>query len=131
MWIHPTTHRAALSATLIGAAALALTACNGSKPPAASAPTAVPHAIVFAVTGHGTATLTWPGGSNTHTALPWNSTREIPLGPDGVTLTVQLDTGGGQATCSITVDGKRLVSSLAQGPNSRATCRTAAGQAND
>jgi hypothetical protein len=68
--------------------------------------------------------LTWIGGAAKHVRLPWQQAVHTPLGADGLTLTVQLDPAGGTATCAINIDGRRLVSSLAQGPNGRATCHT-------
>lgn len=124
-------YRAPLAAAGI-AGALALAGCSPAKP---SAPrpdtTAAAHTITFAVTGHGTAAVTWPGGTDTHAGLPWSAVSRIPFGADGVNLTVQLGSAGGQAACTITVDGKRLVSSLAQGANGRATCHTAGNAQGD
>jgi hypothetical protein len=109
------------------AAGLALAGCAGNSPapkPAPTASTAVPHDVTFQVTGHGSATLTWIGGAAKHVRLPWQQDLHSPLGADGLTLTVQLDPAGGQANCAIAVDGRRVVSSLAQGPNGHATCHT-------
>jgi hypothetical protein len=73
----------------------------------------------------------WPGGTDAHAALPWTAGSRIPLGADGINLTVQLDAHGGEATCAISIDGRRLVSSLAQGAYSRATCHTPTGAQGD
>jgi len=116
------TRRTPLAVALLGGA-IALTGC-ASNPPAPKTSAAAAHTVTFTVTGHGTATVTWPGGTDTHAALPWTSTTRIPLAADGLNLTLQLSANGGQATCTISIDGRRLVSSLAQGANGRATCHT-------
>jgi hypothetical protein len=124
----PTLRHPKPSTAALLAAALALGGCsNTASAPSSAAtdPQAAPHTITFQVTGHGTATLAWPGGSSPHAALPWRTTTRIPLGADGLNLSVQLDATGGQATCAISVDGRRVVSSLAQGAYGRATCHTA------
>lgn len=116
--------RAQSAAAMLGGA-LALAGCASNAPaPQPTAAAAAAHAVTFSITGHGSATVTWPGGAATHATLPWTANSQIPLGADGINLTVQLDAHGGQATCAISVDGRRLVSSLAQGAYSRATCHT-------
>lgn len=83
--------------------------------------------ITFAVDGQGTADITWsgtPGGTASHATLPWHTTVQEPINTHPVTLTVVLSQQGGQATCSITINGHRVNSSLAQGVFGRATCHT-------
>lgn len=124
----PTLRHPKPSTAALLAAALALAGCSHTTSPLSSTatnPQTTPHTVTFQVTGHGIATLAWPGGSNPHAALPWRTTTRIPLGADGLNLSVQLDAAGGQATCVISVDGRRVVSSLAQGAYGRATCHTA------
>lgn len=123
-------HRAPLAAAVLGGS-IALAGCAANPPSPQPANSAAAHAVTFTITGHGTATVTWPGGSDTHASLPWSSSSRIPLGANGINLTVQLDAHGGQATCAISVDGRRLVSSLAQGAYSRATCHTPTGAQGD
>lgn len=85
--------------------------------------------ITFAVTGHGTAGITWsgtPGGKAAHARLPWHATANEPANANPLVLTVVLDQDGGMATCSISINGHRVGSSLAQGKFGRANCRTPA-----
>lgn len=85
------------------------------------------HGITFAVDGQGTADITWSGtaaGTASHSPLPWHTTVQEPLDAHPVSLAVVLGERGGQATCTITIDGHRVSSSLAQGPFGRATCHT-------
>src|SRR5437016_6229618 len=80
--------------------------------------------ITFAVDGQGTADITWSGtpeGTASHATLPWHNTVQEPNGAHPVSMTVVLGQRGGQATCSITIDGHRVSSSLAQGAFGRAT----------
>lgn len=88
---------------------------------------AAEHTVALAVEGHGTADITWSGatgGTAAHTALPWHATVPGPVGEHPATVSIVLDQRGGQASCSITVDGRRVSSSLAQGAFGRATCHT-------
>jgi len=124
-------HRVPLAAAVLGGS-IALTGCAANPPsPQPTNNAAASHAVTFTITGHGTATVTWPGGTDAHAALPWTAGSRIPLGADGINLTVQLDAHGGEATCAISIDGRRLVSSLAQGAYSRATCHTPTGAQGD
>lgn len=88
---------------------------------------AAEHSVAFAVEGNGTADITWSGatdGTAAHTALPWHTTVPGSVGEHPATVSIVLDQRGGQASCSITVDGRRVSSSLAQGAFGRATCHT-------
>lgn len=124
-------YRTPLAAAAL-AGSLALAGCSPSDPPTPRpTTTAALHTVTFTVTGHGTAAVTWPGGTEMHASLPWNATSRIPLGADGINLTVQLGVSGGAAHCAITVDGRPLVSSLAQGADGRATCHTAGNAQGD
>lgn len=87
------------------------------------------HLVTYQVDGHGTADITLsgtPGGTATHVTLPWHTTGQHSDGTHGVTLTVVLGQAGGKATCSLTVDSRRVASSLTQGPYGRAVCTTQA-----
>ncbi|MEV6110085.1 MmpS family transport accessory protein [Streptomyces sp. NPDC051940] len=117
---HPT---AALSAF---AAVLLLTACTGSADPdpAPSGPRGP--RISFEVDGTGTADVDYSAGTGAASGrapgstLPWRKTVRSTGAP--YTLTVVLGEDGGKATCSITVDGRKLAGSSARGPLGRATC---------
>ena len=92
-----------------------------------------PHSVTLTVDGSGTADVDWStatGGKTAHTALPWHTTVQAPTGRREVTLTLVLGQHGGQATCSIAIDGRRVNSSLAQGKFGRATCHTPVGTNN-
>ncbi|GDY32290.1 hypothetical protein [Gandjariella thermophila] len=99
--------------------ALLLAGCGASPD---QADNVAKRGITFAVDGQGTADITWSGGTASHATLPWHTTVQEPVGAHPVSLTVVLGQQGGQATCSISVDGHRVSSSLAQGAYGRATC---------
>lgn len=106
--------------------ALALTTVACSRPGVGTS-AAAGHHITLTVEGHGSAALTWSGaegGAAAHVALPWHLTIPGALASREVRLTVELDAGGGQATCAIAIDGRRLVSSRALGAYGRAVCVT-------
>ena len=65
-------------------------------------------------------------GTATQATLPWQKPTQPSDGTHGVTLTVVLGQAGGNATCSLTVDSRRLASSLTQGPYARGVCTTQA-----
>lgn len=148
MRTHVVPSRKLLRTAALVTAALALAGCSGNstgspstagtaKPTASlgrplTSAEAAPHQVTFQVTGNGYANVTWIGGSAKHVRLPWRQAANSPLGADGLTLTVQLDQGGGSATCAIAVDGRRVASSLAQGAYGHATCHTGgSAQADD
>jgi hypothetical protein len=115
------------------AACLLVTGCSDSSSHPAGTGTAsaqgTRHIVSYRVDGHGTADITWsgtPGGTATHVTLPWHETGQRSDGAHGVTLTVVLSQAGGNATCAITVDGRRVGTSLAQGAFGRAVCSTQA-----
>jgi hypothetical protein len=115
------------------AGCLLLTGC-GSLPPhparTGNDPAHVAgHLVSYRVDGHGAADITWsgtPGGTATRVTLPWQRTGQHSDGTHGVTLTAVLSQAGGNATCAITVDGRRVGSSQAQGSFGRAVCTTQA-----
>lgn len=105
----------------LAAATLILGGCSG---PSDHIPK---QGIAFAVDGHGTADITWSGttgGTASRATLPWHAAVQEPIDAHPILLTVVLGEQGGQATCTITIDGHRVSSSLAQGPFGRATCHT-------
>ncbi|WP_037570641.1 hypothetical protein [Phaeacidiphilus oryzae] len=121
--------RALAAAALTLSLAGALTACSGGDGGHGSQAgrAGAGHRLTLTVEGHGTAALNWSaahGGSLAHAALPWHLTLPAGRSADAVDLSVVLDGSGGRATCSIAVDGRRVVSSLAQGRFGRANCRT-------
>lgn len=86
--------------------------------------------VTFSVVGHGIADITWPGaphGAAVHTTLPWHAAAHEPANANPLVLTVVLDGRGGTATCSISINGHPVGSSLAQGKFGRANCHTPAG----
>ncbi|SEO79087.1 hypothetical protein [Actinacidiphila rubida] len=108
-------------------------ACSGTSSaaghPAQDSPRPTRHIVSYQVDGHGTADITWSGtsgGTATGVTLPWHRTGQRSDGTRGVTLTVVLGRTGGKATCSLTVDGRRVGTSLAQGSYGRAACTTQA-----
>jgi hypothetical protein len=125
--VHRTVVMTALAATLL------LAGCSGS-PHHKSALSAPPgHRVSFQVDGSGTADLGYStgaaatSGTAPHAALPWKKT--VRAASTAYTLTVVLGQAGGDATCSISIDGRRLAGSRAYGPFGRATCTTGASSA--
>lgn len=114
--------RAAGIALLVITLATGAVGCSngGNRVSAASG-----HQVALTVEGHGVASLTWSGaaaGTAPRATLPWHLTVPSGSASGEVRLTVELDGRGGQATCAIVVDGRRLVSSLASGAYGRAVC---------
>lgn len=123
-----------ISALLLLAPALCLTSCSETPRPSKATGPDAPHSVTLTVDGSGTADVDWStaaGGKTAHTALPWHTTVQAATGLHEVTLSLVLGQHGGQATCSIAIDGRRVNSSLAQGRFGRATCHTPVGTAGD
>lgn len=123
--LHNPSH-ALLLASGIAGCALFVAGCASSPD---HTQTVAKNHVTFAVTGHGTADITWsgaPGGKGLRTRLPWHTKVNEPVNATPLVLTVVLDQDGGTATCSISLNGHRVGSSLAQGKFGRANCRTAA-----
>lgn len=121
--------RCAVAALSVLAIATGIAGCSSSPSPVDQAPQ---HDLAFTVDGHGTADITWSGangGTASHQALPWHISVREPDGPHPVSLQVVLGQTGGQAACTIDLDGKRISSSLAAGKFGRATCHTPAADA--
>lgn len=114
------------------AATLPLAGCSGSSDhhSAAAAPR---HHVSFQVDGSGAADLGYSTGSAAtsgtapHAVLPWRKT--VRADASAYTLTVVLGKEGGDASCSISVDGHKLTGSRAHGPFGRATCTTGTSRA--
>lgn len=118
------------SALLLLAPALCLTSCSDTPRPPRPTGSDAQHSVTLTVDGSGTADVDWStaaGGKSAHTALPWHTTVQAATGRHEVTLSLVLGQHGGQATCSIAIDGRRVNSSLAQGKFGRATCHTPVG----
>jgi hypothetical protein len=82
--------------------------------------------ITFRVEGTGAADITWSGvtgGTAAHVTLPWRRISRQDASALDLSLTVVLGGKGGDATCSIAVDGRKVASSLASGVYGRAACR--------
>ncbi|MER6072748.1 hypothetical protein ABT187_28665 [Streptomyces sp. NPDC001817] len=120
-------------ALLLLVPALCLTSCSETPRPARATGLDAPHSVTLTVEGRGTADVNWStatGGKAAQTTLPWHTTVQAPTGRREVTLSLVLGQHGGQATCSIAIDGRRVNSSLAQGKFGRATCHTPIGTDN-
>lgn len=70
--------------------------------------------------------MTWSNGNSSTSqkkvALPWEQ-KETSSGVfSGGTLTVSLDSSGGDATCSVSIDGASPKTAVATGAYSSATC---------
>ncbi|SEN14642.1 MmpS family transport accessory protein [Actinacidiphila rubida] len=117
------------------AAPLLLAGCTGSShhDGATSAPAGPSHRVAFQVDGSGTADLGYSTGTTArsgkvaHAVLPW--TKTVSATGAGYVLTVVLGPSGGDAACSISVDGRKLTGSRAHGPYGRATCTTGTSRA--
>ena len=120
-------------ALLLLVPALCLTSCSETPRPAKGTGLDAPHAVTLTVDGRGTADVNWStstGGKSAHATLPWHTTVQAPTGRREVTLSLVLGQQGGQATCSIAIDGRRVNSSSALGKFGRATCHTPIGTNN-
>lgn len=124
-------HRTVVTTTL--ASTLLLAGCTGSPHRESAAPAPPSHRVSFQVDGSGTADLGYSTGAAAasgrapQAALPWKKT--VRATGAAYTLTVVLGQAGGDATCSISVDGRELAGSSAHGPYGRATCTTGTSQA--
>jgi hypothetical protein len=114
-------------------AALLLGGCSGSSHDKSAASAPLGHQVSFQVDGSGNADLSYSTGATAtsgtapHTALPWKKT--VRANGATYTLTVVLGQAGGDASCSISVDGRRLAGSSAHGHFGRATCATGSSRA--
>jgi hypothetical protein len=125
--------RAALitAITLAAAAALAVVLIrvtdNGPHHAAAS-PAAPKIPVSYAVTGTGTAQITYTQNSTTSTTitahLPWQHTAQLTPGQTPATLSITLGPTGGRATCTLTLHGHPVQHATAYGTYGRATCTT-------
>ncbi|MCM1948061.1 hypothetical protein NC315_22155 [Streptomyces sp. G2] len=92
-------------------------------------PQAVPTAeVTYEVTGTGTVEISYLARSEDGTAtvekgvtLPWKKSVRAPRGK-APTVAVVLDEKGGQAACTLAVQGKHLQRATAMGEFGRATC---------
>lgn len=112
--------RRAISIAAAGLTVAFLTGCSSTSNHDADVPA---NNIAFAVDGHGTADITWTGGTVSHATLPWHTTVSAVAPGQSPSLTVLLDHDGGQARCTIAVNGRQVAGSLAQGSFGRANCR--------
>ncbi|MGC9535417.1 hypothetical protein [Streptomyces sp. UG1] len=119
------------------AAGVALAVCGGlvlygvldpgedESKPADRTPTA---AVTYEVTGEGTADIAYQARSASGEAvvvkaatLPWRKTVDVPLGQEP-TVSIILGEKGGQARCTLAINGKHVQSATATGTFGRATC---------
>ena len=121
--------RAARVVAALAVAAPVLAGCSGSPSHhEGAAPTPPAHRVSFQVAGSGTADLDYSTGAAAtsgrarNAALPWSKT--VRAAGAAYTLTVVLGRSGGDASCSISVDGRRRAGSHARGAYGRATCAT-------
>ncbi|MEU8888722.1 hypothetical protein [Streptomyces sp. NPDC048442] len=111
-----------------GAAAYGIYALTSENTPTkAPVPTA---AVTYAVTGTGTADITYLATSEQGTAttekaisLPWKKTVQVPLGKDP-SVKVQLPQQGGEATCTLAIRDQHKQRATASGAYGRTTCTT-------
>ncbi|MGP9017127.1 hypothetical protein ACT1U9_01790 [Streptomyces sp. BR1] len=129
-----TTRRAGRAVvTITAVTALSLTGCSSSRHQPAPGPPS--HRIAFQVGGSGTADVGYSTGAKAaagvarHASLPWKKT--VRSTGTAYTLTVVLGSAGGDAACSISLDGRELTGSTAHGPYGRATCSTRTSSADD
>lgn len=118
-----------LASVAITGCALWVAGCGG---PPNHTVQVVRNQVSYSVVGHGTADITWSGapqGKAVHTTLPWHATAHLPATADPPVLTVVLGQNGGTATCSISVNGRRVGSSLVQGKFGRANCHAPSADA--
>ncbi|MFD6415740.1 hypothetical protein [Streptomyces sp. NPDC060194] len=86
-------------------------------------------AVIYEVTGDGTADLTYQARSESGKAvvvrrvsLPWKKTVRVPMGKPPI-VTITLDTKGGRARCALTVRGRQVLTATAYGSFGRAACQ--------
>ncbi|MGR4880791.1 MmpS family transport accessory protein [Streptomyces sp. LARHCF249] len=92
-------------------------------------PAATPSvAVTYEVTGTGTAEIAYLGPSESGTAtvdknvrLPWKKTVRVPAGESPI-VNITLDEKGGNASCTLAVQGKHVQRATASGEYGRATC---------
>ncbi|MFJ7154416.1 MmpS family transport accessory protein [Streptomyces sp. NPDC101118] len=92
-------------------------------------PAAVPSvAVTYEVTGTGTAEIAYRSDAESAAAavernvrLPWKKTVQVPL-TESPTVNITLDKTGGQASCTLAVQGKHVQLATASGAYGRATC---------
>ena len=88
------------------------------------------HTVVYSVIGSGTATITYDAFDNSHNGsaqisdvpLPWTKTVTGSGLFNAYSVTATLGQNGGTATCSISVDGKRVSTNSATGAFASASC---------
>ncbi|MGP3982053.1 hypothetical protein [Streptomyces sp. KR80] len=119
----------------VGAPLAALAAAGAawvafSGPEDSDKPKVPTYAVVYTVSGSGTADITYAtgggldgkGGEVTAVELPW--TKKVPLPQDGTQphVSVVLGAKGGTAQCTLTIKGRHVQRSTAMGKFGRATC---------
>jgi len=122
---------ALITATALAAAALTTVltrAIDDGPHHAATSPAAPTTPVSYAVTGSGTAQITYTRNGTASTTLtahlPWQHTTQLTPGQAPATLSIVLGQGGGHATCTLTLNGHPVQHATAYGTYGRATCTT-------
>ncbi|MEV8405118.1 hypothetical protein AB0R12_04715 [Streptomyces niveus] len=84
--------------------------------------------VTYEITGTGTADISYQARSGSGSAtvvkratLPWRKTVDVPLGREPI-VDIVLDDQGGEARCTLAIDGRHVQSATASGEFGRAAC---------
>lgn len=105
--------------------AASIASCSSHSRPPGSRQAGPVRQITYHVDGHGTAAITWPGGSEPHADLPWHITTRAHV-TTTPRLTVVLGPHTTEAACTIAADGRTVAGSHATGARGRAVCQAPA-----